>query len=325
MRTTENEMKTLYPTIVATLLLSMTVIVSPAIAADEIAPPGEDETLIYVLREKRFTGGGNKMWIAVNDQTVARVKNKGYAVVRAPAGRITLNLATSGIPSASIELDDRPGETVYLRWRLPELEFREVDEEDGLQFVRKAKQTAPIEAPKPNNEELRVLINLSRLGFDLMQPAAERLEPDEEHAVLTIFRNHEKKTMIAGIFGEDGFTATLEADRGIDVRLPPGEHFFITGSIGTSVFTANVEAGRRYYARLDIGSRNQLKPISPADAGKLEKWINDVEFIELNPDAVTDRVREREEIVSAGLEAMIENMRNGKRLGNVLEAGQSFD
>ena len=48
-----------------------------------VAAPTQDETLIYVLREGRFTGGGAKMWIAVNDQTVARVKNRQYAVIRA--------------------------------------------------------------------------------------------------------------------------------------------------------------------------------------------------------------------------------------------------
>ena len=44
----------------------------------EFAPPAHDETLIYVIREGRFTGSMNKMWIAVNDRTVARVENDAY-------------------------------------------------------------------------------------------------------------------------------------------------------------------------------------------------------------------------------------------------------
>ena len=42
-----------------------------------IETPGPDETLIYVMREGRFVGSGVKTWVAINDQSVARVKNKG--------------------------------------------------------------------------------------------------------------------------------------------------------------------------------------------------------------------------------------------------------
>jgi len=71
-----------------------------------IAPPADDETLIYVIREGRFAGSMNKMWVAVNDKTVGRVENDAYAVVRAKAGRITLNLATAGIVAGAFAVDD---------------------------------------------------------------------------------------------------------------------------------------------------------------------------------------------------------------------------
>ena len=78
----------------------------------EVTPPADDETLIYVIREGRFAGSMNKMWIAVNDQTVARVENDAYAIVRAKAGRITVNLATAGIVAGAIAVDDRPGNSL---------------------------------------------------------------------------------------------------------------------------------------------------------------------------------------------------------------------
>lgn len=84
---------------------------SLAMADDGIAPPSQDETLIYILRE----GGGGKLWIAINDQTVARLENRKYEVLRTKAGLVTLNVATQGIPIAGIPVDDRHGEIVYLR------------------------------------------------------------------------------------------------------------------------------------------------------------------------------------------------------------------
>ena len=60
------------------------------------AEPAADETVIVFMRESSFAGRHNKIWIAVNDQTVARVKNKQYAVVRAKAGRLTLYLSKRG-------------------------------------------------------------------------------------------------------------------------------------------------------------------------------------------------------------------------------------
>ena len=43
----------------------------PVAQAEDIAAPAADETLIYIFRVGRFVGGGAKLWIAVNDQTVA--------------------------------------------------------------------------------------------------------------------------------------------------------------------------------------------------------------------------------------------------------------
>ena len=299
--------------------------IEAVLAADEIAPPGDDETLVFVLREGRFTGASGKMWISVNDQTVARVKNKDYAVVRAPAGRVTVNLSTAAIPSAAIALDDRPGETVYLKWRMGDLDFREVDAEEAAAFIEKADMTDPVDEAQPNNEEVRVLINVSRLGFDLMRPAGERLMPDDESAVVTMFRRPKKEQLVFSIVGQQGYVATLEAGQAIDVRLPPGEHFFITGSIGASVFTANVEAGKQYYAWLDVGSRTQLKPLGPREAKRVANWMDGAEFVQLDPDAITPRVQERADIVNARLDLMIEDIRGGRTLGNVLSVEDAFE
>ncbi len=282
----------------------------PAPGADAVAPPADDETLVYVLRE----GGGGKVWLAVNDQTVGRLKNRSYEIVRANAGLVTVNIAISGIPKAAIALDDRAGETVYIKWELAERHFTEIDEAEALQFIEKHKRTDPIDEVQENNEEIRVLMDLGNMGFDLMQPAEKRLAPDEHHAVVTLFRPQKKAFMVTGIWGEQGYLGTLEAGQGIEVLLPEGEHYFLTGSVGTAMLRARVEAGKRYYAWLDIGGRSQLKPIGPKDAKKALKWMEGMEYVQLDPALVTSRVQERERIVLAHFSKRAAGARNGDRV-----------
>jgi hypothetical protein len=282
--------------------------------AQAIAPPAADETLIYVIREGRFVGGGAKMWVAVNDQTVARLENKGYAVVRAKAGAITLNLASIGMVNAAIALDDRPGETVYLQWRLGDFDFKELDAAAGRDLVAGADQTEPIEEVLGNNEQIDALLNLSRLGFELTQPASEKMSPSNADAVVTILRRDEAPTLRFGIWAEDRYIATLAPNEAVDIRLPPGEHFFLSGYVGTTLLKARVEAGKHYYAWVDVGGmvlRVKMMPVATSESAQLDKWLEDVAFVQLDSAAMTPRVREREVAVTEWMRAVVERAKTG--------------
>jgi len=295
--------------------------------AQEVAGPAPDETLIYVIREGRFLGSGVGHWIAVNDQTVARLRNKRHAIVRAKAGVITLNLANSGVVVFSAGLDDRPGETVYLAWRVGDTEMTELDEADAERLLRRSKLMDPIDAPLPNDEQIEALLNLSRLGFDLMRPAAQELSPDAEHAVITIFRRNEAEQFEFGIWGEDGYLGTLAADEGIDLLVSPGEHYFLAGNVGTSLLRAQVEAGKRYYAWLDYGvmlGRVRLTPVTTQESGDLENWLEDVDRVELNAEAWTDGIRAREAIVSEFVRSTAERAGRGEVDFNLLSEEHAY-
>ena len=224
------------------------------VGAQETAPPATDETLIYVIREGRFIGAANGYWIAINDQTVARVRNKKHAVIRSKAGLLTLNLANSGVSVAAIALDDRHGETVYLKWRLGDKELTEVDEAKAKKMLRKSKRMKPIDAPKRNAEQMSVLVNISRYGFDLMRPAVKEIAPTEGHAVITFFRRGDADKLDFGIWGENTFVGTLSAKQAVNIVVPAGNHFFLAGNVGTTLLKAQVEAGKHYYAWLDYGA-----------------------------------------------------------------------
>lgn len=287
--------------------------------AQEAAPPAPDETLIYFHRGK---GGGGHFWIAVNDQTVARVGKREYAVVRAKAGRITLNLATAGIVLTTVAVDDRPGETVYLTWGIRDWQVTELDEAAGRELIADSKQTEPIDEALGNNEEIRALLDLHRLGSGLMQPSTQEMSPDSDHAVLTIFRREKAKKdgfrreIEVGIWGERGYLGTLSANEGIQVQLTPGEHFFVSGYVGTTLMKAQVEAGKRYYAWVDIGAlvlRVKLMPVATSESAQLEEWLNEVQMVEVDQDAMTARHRERESIVNEFTAARAEAGRLGQQ------------
>lgn len=297
----------------AVVALSLAPATSRADAA-ETAAPAEDETLIYVIREGRMLGAAIGHWIAVNDKTVARLKSDKHAVIRAKAGLITLSLANSGVPVFAAAIDDRPGETVYLKWRMGDRELTELDEAAAAKFLRKTKPMDPIDAPLPNAEETLVLINLSRLGFDLMQPASETPVPDDEHGVITIFRRKEADKIDLGVWNEHGFVGTLGSNEAVSITVTPGTHYFFAGNVGTSLLKAEVEAGKHYYAWLDYGkmlARVRLTPVSLSQSGELQKWLKKTKQVELIPQAVTNRIRDREELVIDFLQQAIERANNG--------------
>lgn len=316
--------------VVQLIILLLLVFSSPAHSAIETgaAPPADDETLIYVMRVGRFVGGGGTMWVAVNNQTVDRLKNKGYAVIRAKAGRITLNLANAGIVFSSIALDDRPGETVYLKWRLGDPEIREVSWVEGQEFVQNAKRTKGIEAPLPNNEEIDVLANLSRMGFDLSRPASQLVEPDSEHGVITIFRREDGRDLELGVWSDQGFVSTLKIKEGVRLRVLAGDHYFLSGNKGASILKAEVQAGKEYFAWLDYGEGFggvRLTPVPLNATEQLKIWLKPVSWVELDSNAITSRIRERGDVVKGFMDAEIKNPGSGKSNLQILGLDHAFD
>jgi hypothetical protein len=310
-------------------LLTALFVVTPAKSchAADIAPPGPDETLIYVLRTGKFVGGGVKVWVAVNDQTVAKLSNKGYAVVRAKAGAITLNLASAGMVLAAIAVDDRPGQTVYLQWGIGDYAFEVLDAQKGAELVQASEQTEPIEAALPNNEQVQAFVNLSRLGFDLMKPASDRLMPDSQHAVLTIFRKSDNPKLHFGVWAEDRYIGTLSANEGIDVPLTPCEHFFGSGHVGSTLLKAQVEAGKHYYAVLDVGAmvlRVHLNPIAKRDSAQLKGGLDSVKFVRLDTAAMAPRALERELTYTDFVRSSVDKAKSGKLDFTALGSDHAF-
>lgn len=320
---------TRFPLLVLLTTFSLLGINSPARSASsaEVAPPAADETLIYVMRENI---GGGKYWITVNDQAVGRVKNKRYAVVRAKSGRITLSLNTQGIVPAAITLDDLPGKTIYLKWRLPGTSLQIITKREGQEFIAKHKRTKDIEKkPLGNFLELVPLMNLSRMGlYNITRRASQTPKADSEHAVITLFRREDGPRMQFGIWGERGFLGTLLSEEGIRLRVPPGNYYFSANQrYSIPLLKAEVEAGKEYFAWLDYGLRSQKvrwRPMPVKEVKKLKSWLEGVEWVEVAEDEMTPRIRERESIVTEYIQGMVKLADSGEKDFSLLGKEHAF-
>ena len=311
-------------------VVSLLICCNLAVAADDepaVEPPGPDETLIYVMREGRMLGAAGGHWIAINDETVGTLRNDTHTIIRYPAGLITLNIASGGTPAASIALDNRGGETVYLEWKLGAPEFIELDEKAARKLIRKTDRSKPIDEVLPNKEQMVVLMNLSRLGFELMEPASGPAEPDADHGVVTIFRQKDGDKLDFGIWNDTGFVGTLKAREAVSLKLQPGSYFFMAGNLGVTQLLAEIEAGKRYYAWLDYGGwigRVRLTPVPATDSKELEKLLRKVSYVQLGPAADAAGITTREEIVTGYIREVREKARDGSVGFNLLGAEHAF-
>lgn len=262
--------------------------------SDIYAPPADDETLIYVMRESRYWGSAVTYWVAVNEQTVGRVGSGNHSVIRAKAGLITLNLAVAGVPFGVFVLDDRPGETIYLEYDTRVPSFLEVSEERGKALLADTVRM-DIAAPSANDQYGRVLMNLGLL-FDLMRPAERSIDPGPETAVITFLRPKAKDNLSIGVWGGNGFIGSLRSQEAVEVEVPAGEHFFLAGYNGRDLLHATVEGGMRYYALVDVGRAAASVKFVPVEGSKrrnLRNWLKDSSLLSVDPDATQGRVAER--------------------------------
>lgn len=303
-------------------------VVSSAGAQSAEQEVSDDETLIYLIEEKGL--GGVKFNISLNDEIVGRMKHKQFTSLRVKAGRLTLSIWRGRNVFGAIALDDRPGEVVYLRhkWGVPQIFEISAEEYSDLQRkLKPAKQESVANIEYPPDTKLLSLVNIGRLGFELMMPSKARLKPDDEHAVITLFRREEFPGVPFSVWGDDGLVASLQMNEAVDIRVPTGEYYFFATQTGTTVMRAQVKAGEQYYAWLDIGKLRanlRLTPVAPEQSSDLGKWMSLLQWVELNEEAMTRRVRERANEVAAHFAGETERARNGVIGFQELTAGHAL-
>ena len=118
--------------------------------------------------------------------------------------------------------------------------------------------------------------------------------------MITVFRRDKKDRLKVALWGGDGYIAALDLNQGVRVKVPAGETRLFAGLIPDAFVKGNVEAGKNYYVSIDIGVvKYKVEPVRGKDKKKLDKWLKKVTLVAaLDADRRTDRVREREQIVT---------------------------
>ena len=279
-----------------------------AVAETPVAAPAQDqETTVYLIREKKFVGGGRDVWVALNDKVVAAMDNGGHVVLKLKPGLNTLNGVQAKAGFAYTTVDHRPGETVYLLMEYLGGKIIEVAAEQGLALVEKTKPQQVLAETRPNDGYDNLLVNPELLGLGLIATTAEPMSPDAQSAVINVYRPAKLIAEIPfSLWSREGYAGSLRGGQYMQLRVAPGKHTFVAFSERLSVLNATVEAGKEYAVEFDVGmgwnqAHIKLLPVTlSAEAAKVDGWKAKLARVGVNNDALQQpRVAPR---LAAGLD-----------------------
>lgn len=123
-----------------------------AVKSEVIEPPPkviEGDTEVVVIRRKSMVGAMMSMSVGVNDRLVARLKSSTYCVYKEKAGFVTVYLLQANTPIASVNLDNRPGETVYLLYDYKRGKVSEIPQTEATRYLDAYKKVSNVSKPNP--------------------------------------------------------------------------------------------------------------------------------------------------------------------------------
>ena len=131
-------MRNLFMAMMATLVLAGCSASGPLFT--DLETPAEDESIIYYLRAKHYTGSGVFYTIHENGKPVTTLKNGGYYPHHTTPGDKHIEASTESTSELDITAEKGKRHYVYgdISWGIimgrPEL--REIDEEEALRYLR---------------------------------------------------------------------------------------------------------------------------------------------------------------------------------------------
>jgi len=289
--------------------------------------PTAEQTFVYVIRGSSAVGGMRGMWIAANDKVVADLSSGTHALLKLDAGINSIHAVQALAGFGYIAVDNKPGETVFLRINYTTAKMEKLDRELGITMVMETDEAKELTETRHNTAYDNLLINPSVLGFKIMTETASTIEPDENTAVINFIRAETLGSEIPfDLWSEQGFVGSTKGSTYFQVRVNPGEHTFLAFSERYSALKANVEAGREYFAEVDIDmgwnqAHIQIIPMSTTeDAKQIAKWRSNAKLIALDPTVLaSDEFSQRIELALDLVNEKIEQVKMGKINSRKLE------
>lgn len=247
-------------------------------------PVASDETNVYIIRESAFFGAARGAWIAANDKVVADLSNGSHVLIKLKAGLNNVHGVQGLAGFGFAQVDNRPGETVYLHLIYIQGKMEEVTADVAAPMIAKTKEVPPLTEDRPNTAYDDVTINPGMLGFPIMKAADAALEPDENSAVITFIRpGNLIKDIPFDVWDETGYVGSIKGGNCFDIRVTPGQHVYIGKSEHYAVLKADVVAGKHYYVEyeVDMGWNQAHVKIVPLELKKDAAKINGIKKLTL--------------------------------------------
>jgi len=290
----------------------------------------EGDTQIYVFRQKAMLGAMMTVSVGVNDRLVAQLKSSSYCMFKEKAGPITVNILQANMPIASVAVDQRPGELVFLSLDYKRGTLTEITRSSGLDLLKKYKEMPNLTIPKPNPAYVVGLMNPGSIDQSLMKTSEVLLQPDADHAVITFVGDYKKfQTIPVGIWTENKFLGSLNGHSLFQIKVAPGKHMFFGKYEHWSVLEAQVEAGKNYYAQVTISrgwtqAHVRIIPVKQDfEQSVIDNWMRYSEWLVFDEQNLKSPIKERMEAAVPFIEKAIEQVQANLQETRVLNVADS--
>ena len=292
---------------------------------------GEQDTLIYVIRQSTMKGAIYSVWVANNENYVAELSSGQYAYFKVKSGINTVSVKMAGMTFSFKNVDVRPGETVFLfidfSKDFKEI-FYEINNDIGKTLVMDYRESKPINKTEKTTDYLMGLYNPAIYGVNPMKEAKTESEPEPDvaNATVTFLRPQDKsgwtQPLIPGIWSNDRFIGNLDYHKRLTIKLAQGKYTFMTGTKFNAFLKADIQAGKKYYIIVDSSWNGTIfVPVKKSEQNNnIQKNITKTSRVELSQDLIDVKIRKRIDETLSSVRLAIDNMGKEESDISVIEA-----
>ena len=294
---------------------------------------GEQETLIYVIRQDATTSALYPIWVSNNDKFVAELSRGSFVYFKVKAGINTVSLRQIGTPLGFMNVDMRTGETVFLFIDIKNgysdfsKLFYELKSDIGKTIVMSYKEIKEVNLSEKSTDYLMGVMNPALYGMALMKNTSTEPEPDGIHATVTFLRPQNKQSfsqpLFPGIWSQNGFLGNIDYHKRFTVKLTSGKHVFLSNAKNNySYMKADLLPGKKYYVIVDSSWFGTVfNPIKRNENNsKIKESITETSLVEVSIEMIDAKIRKRLDESMILAKQAIENMGKDDSTITVLDA-----
>lgn len=225
------------------------------------------ETLIYIIRESAFIGGGRGLWVAHNDKVIADLGSGEYTYFKVKKGIHTINVVQARKGSGYMSIDRTYKKPLFFKYNYTEGKMEEIPYELGISYIADYDKVNLLASPRPNDGYEAGIFNLSLFKeLNIMEKSNKNLLPDKQHSIITFVFPWNSSAISSTIWSDNGIVGNLKANQYIQIKVPKGKHKFYIKSVADIVLEADIDVGKHYRVEIDkteyfTGSHFSIDPL----------------------------------------------------------------